>query len=162
MVAGRREPEWLRPGRDCPPFRRQQVEGACGAVACGRHVDLDLSFGPRGEEPHVGQGPEDDGGDHFQWASRLPLLCGLNGGVADLESLVANLESVRDGESRRRLGSPDQAGQIDREEADAVVIDQPVRVVERSLGRQGLVQIARCGPSGARSIGWSSRSPVVG
>ena len=101
VVAGRREPEWLRCGRDCPPFRRREVEGARGAVACGRHLDLDLSFGPRGEEPHVGQGPEDDGGDHFQWASRLPFPGGLNGDVADLQSLVANLESVRDRESRR-------------------------------------------------------------
>ena len=91
-----------------------------------------------------------------------PCCAACTGSVADLESLAANLESVLDRESRRILGSPDQAGRIDREEADAVVIDQPVRVAERSLGRQRLVQIAGCGPSGARSIGWSIRSPVSG
>ena len=146
-VAGRRQPERLRRGGDRPPVRRTEGERARRAVARGRDLDVDRALGPRGEEPHLGEGPQGHRRDHVEPPGRLALLGGLHGYVGDLQGLAADLESVLDREGRRVLGLPDQSG-IDLEEADGVLLAQPVRLAERGVGRQRLVHVAGGGPPG--------------
>ena len=161
-VAGRRQPERLRRGGDRPPVRRPEVERARRAVARGRDLDVDRTLGPRGEEPHLREGPQGHRRDHVEPPGRLALLGGLHGYVGDLQGLAADLESVLDREGRRVLGSPDQrAGSTLKRPTECSSRSQYGWPSGASAG--SVCSTSRvAGRPAVRSIGWSTDRPVSG
>ncbi len=149
MVAGRREPERLRRGRDRPAGRRLEVERARRAVARGRDLDVDRTLGPRGEEPHVGEEPQRDRRDHLEPAGRLRLLvaaCTGSSAISRVWPPTSNRCST--GKAGGFSGRPISVAGVDAEQADGVLLAQPVGLAERRVGGQRLLHVAGGGPAG--------------